>query len=230
MAFGRLERCVVVPRGVNFESDVPSRSPYSSNGAAAYMGRRLRLDLAALAAIRILAARIVRPSSAPRRTPARLRPRRLSKDIRPIAAVHTQATHSWRDHPPTDGHADTTRRLFVAMPFNKDMDDVYEYGIRRTAVASGWICERADREVFTGDVVEWVEQRIQNADLVLAEMTGANPNVYFEVGLARGKRRPVLLVARDASELRFDLRSEKCAVYTSIRDLEEQVRRYLAKL
>jgi hypothetical protein len=80
-------------------------------------------------------------------------------------------------------------RLFVAMPFREEMEDYFEFGILRPAKKQGFICERADKEIFTDDIVAWVKERISTADLVLADLTGANPNVYLEVGYAWGHQR-----------------------------------------
>ena len=53
--------------------------------------------------------------------------------------------------------------------------------------AAGYLGERADLATFTGDVMDWVRARISSANLVIADLTSANPNVYLEVGYAWGK-------------------------------------------
>lgn len=119
--------------------------------------------------------------------------------------------------------AQTKPRVFVAMPFRPDMEDFFEFGILRPAKKLGFICERADREIFTDDIVQWVKERIATADIVLADLTGANPNVYLEVGYAWGHNRPTVLVVRNAEDLRFDVKTQKCFVYGGIKELEKQV-------
>ena len=120
--------------------------------------------------------------------------------------------------------------VFVAMPFAKEMDDVFYYGIQGAAHASGYLCERVDQEVFTGDILARVKQCIDTADLVIAELTGANPNVYLEVGYAWGKAKATVLVARSDKELKFDLQGQRCLTYERIRDLEEALSRTLVQL
>jgi hypothetical protein len=121
-------------------------------------------------------------------------------------------------------------RLFVAMPFREEMADFFEFGILRPAKKLGYICERADREIFTDDIVQWVKERIATADVFLADLTGANPNVYLEVGYAWGHNRPTVLVVRNTDDLRFDVKTQKCFVYGSIKQLEQQVRTLLKAL
>lgn len=111
--------------------------------------------------------------------------------------------------------------VFVAMPFGAETDDVFHYGIQKPVHDSGLLCERIDQETFTGDILTRIKDRIATASLVVAELTGANANVYLEVGYAWGKEVPTVLLARDAGELRFDVRGQRCLIYSRIKDLEE---------
>lgn len=67
--------------------------------------------------------------------------------------------------------------VFVAMPFDEKMDDVFEYGIKGAVNGAGFLCERADMSSFTGDIMDWVKKRIKSASFVIADLTNANPNV-----------------------------------------------------
>jgi hypothetical protein len=117
--------------------------------------------------------------------------------------------------------ADAKPRVFVAMPFKDEMDDIYHYGIVSAVNAAGYLCERADMSSFTGDVLDWVKARIRGASLVIADLTEANPNVYLEVGYAWGCDIPTVLVVRSGDPLKFDVRSQRCLVYKKIKDLED---------
>jgi nucleoside 2-deoxyribosyltransferase len=107
------------------------------------------------------------------------------------------------------------------MPFSEEMEDVFYYGIQNPVRQLGYVCERVDQEAFTGDILEQVKMRIENAEIVIADLTGSNPNVYLEVGYAWGKGRPTVLVANKKDELKFDVRGQKCLKYQSIKDLEK---------
>jgi hypothetical protein len=128
----------------------------------------------------------------------------------------------------TVGYASSSKsHVFVAMPFAAEMDDVFHYGIQGAVNGAGLLCERADLSSFTGDVLDWVKRRISNATLVVADLSSANPNVYLEVGYAWGCHVPTVLLARDAADLRFDVRGQRCLLYTSIKNLEELLRNEL---
>jgi hypothetical protein len=114
----------------------------------------------------------------------------------------------------------TKPHVFVAMPFAPEFDDHFHYGIQQAVNAAGYLCERADLAAFTGDIIAWVKERIDSAHLLIADLSTANPNVYLEVGYAWGKGIPTVLLAREATELRFDVKGQRCIMYNSIRKLE----------
>jgi hypothetical protein len=120
--------------------------------------------------------------------------------------------------------------IFVAMPFSKDLDDVYHYGIQGAVNSAGFLCERADFSTFTGDAMAWVRDRIASAAIVIAELSGANPNVYLEVGYAWGCGRPTILLVRQPTDLKFDVRTQRCLVYERIQDLEKVLQTELGNL
>ena len=126
--------------------------------------------------------------------------------------------------------SENKKRVFVAMPFAEEFADIYDYGILGAVNAAGYLCERADMESFTGNVMEWVKDRIATADLVVADLIGANANVYLEVGYAWGKGRPTILLVNDAECLKFDTRDQRCLTYSRIKELEEKLKQELVNL
>jgi hypothetical protein len=126
--------------------------------------------------------------------------------------------------------SDMKKHVFVAMPYNDDMEDVYEFGIREPVNDAGCLCERCDRDIFTGDILDRIKGRIATASVVVADMTGSNPNVYLEVGYAWGKGIPTLLVAREGEDLKFDVKTQKCIYYKNISHLRKQLMHCISRL
>lgn len=112
---------------------------------------------------------------------------------------------------------------FVAMPFADQFEDVFHYGIAPSVRAAGLLCERIDQAVFTGDILARMKERIESATLLVADLTGANPNVYLEVGYAWARKIPTVLVHHRDSEVKFDVQGQRCLHYASIKDLEEKL-------
>jgi len=126
--------------------------------------------------------------------------------------------------------SDSKPFFFVAMPFDEKMDDIFHYGIRGAVNKAGFLCERADLSSFTGDIMDWVKKRIRNAAVVIADLTTANPNVYLEVGFAWGCGIPTILLVQDTTELKFDVKGQRCIVYKNIKHLEKNLQKELENL
>lgn len=120
--------------------------------------------------------------------------------------------------------------VFVAMPFSKSMEDVYRFGIQESVNAVGFLCERVDMEAFVGDILARIKSRIETSSLIIADLTGANANVYLEVGYAWGKNRPTLFLAQKDDDLKFDVRGQKCIIYESIGELRDKLEQELGRL
>jgi hypothetical protein len=100
------------------------------------------------------------------------------------------------------------RHLFVAMPYAQEFNNAYYFGIKHPVEQLGRKCERVDQDAFNGDIVERIKQRITSAELVIADITGNNPNVYFEVGYAEGIGKTVVLISQK-QETPFDLKTRR---------------------
>jgi hypothetical protein len=131
----------------------------------------------------------------------------------------------------TAGYGSASKpRVFVAMPFADELIDVFHFGIQGAVNSAGLLAERADLSHFVGDVMELVRTRISGANLVIADLTAANPNVYLEVGFAWGKGIPTVLLVKRSTDLQFDVRGQRCIVYSNIKDLEQKLGNELISL
>lgn len=120
--------------------------------------------------------------------------------------------------------------VFVAMPFKKEFDDIFYFGIQGAVHENGLLCERIDQDSFTGDIFTRILSKIEQAKFVIAELSGANPNVYLEVGYALGKGKATILLTKDIKDLQFDIRGYKCLSYERIIDLKEKLTKELSSL
>jgi hypothetical protein len=141
---------------------------------------------------------------------------------KPISGIVAQSLGDARESLGEVGHDSRQKpHVFVAMPFSEEYADRFHYGIRGAVNAAGYLCERADLSSFTGDVMAWVKDRIDSAALVVADLTSANPNVYLEVGYAWGRGVKTVLLVAEGDDLGFDVQTQRCLVFRSIRHLEE---------
>lgn len=120
---------------------------------------------------------------------------------------------------------------FVLMPFSKDFDDIYRLGIKETAEECGMIAERVDEQFYTEGMLERIYNQIEAADLIIADMTGKNANVFYEVGYAHAKQKLCILLTKEASDIPFDLKHHQHIVYgSSITGLKSTLEKHLTAI
>ncbi|KPA11747.1 hypothetical protein MHK_008050 [Candidatus Magnetomorum sp. HK-1] len=119
------------------------------------------------------------------------------------------------------------KKCFVAMPFDKSFDIIYQIAIKQTVEEAGYECLRADELPRGGSILSNIVRNINNSQLIIVDMTGQNPNVMYELGLSHAFRKNVILIARDKSDVPSDLESYYAILYKNPDD--EAYRDFLKK-
>jgi len=78
-----------------------------------------------------------------------------------------------------------TPKTIAAMPFKEVFDDVYFVAMSDAGVSVGGTCIRIDNEYYQGDILQKSKQDIKDSIVIIADISGANPNVLYEVGFSR---------------------------------------------
>ena len=130
-------------------------------------------------------------------------------------------------------HTEPKPFAFVLMPFSKEFDDAYELAIKPACELAGAYAERVDKQIFTGSILERVFNQISKADIIVADMSERNPNVFYEVGYAHALGKQTILLTRSADDIPFDLKHYPHIVYNDRltdlkRDLEARVQWHIA--
>lgn len=86
---------------------------------------------------------------------------------------------------------------FVAMPFTAQHHFVYLFLKNHIETTYLFSCERADDKILNVAIWEKMRDMIVSAHVVVADLTGGNPNVLYELGLAHASKRPVVLITSD---------------------------------
>lgn len=107
-----------------------------------------------------------------------------------------------------------TKKAFVLMPFAEEFSDVYRYLIAESLTSAGYDVMRADDILSQNNILSDIVSGIISSDLIIADLTGSNPNVYYELGIAHTLNKNVILLTQDISELPFDLRSYRVISYS----------------
>ena len=88
------------------------------------------------------------------------------------------------------------RMIFFVMPFNDELHYFYLYIKNHIETNHKLKCKRADEEYFTKPFLEKINDFIRKSDLIIADCTGDNPNVYYEIGLAHSQNKNVILLSQ----------------------------------
>ena len=113
-----------------------------------------------------------------------------------------------RECPFGDEIEEDPKLVFVLTPFAPEFDEVYQQGIKPTWEELDFRVLRADEEFHVHDIMcRAICQNIQRARFIVADMTGRNPNVFYELGLAHAFGKPVILITQHKDDVPFDLQS-----------------------
>jgi hypothetical protein len=104
---------------------------------------------------------------------------------------------------------------FVLMPFDKEFDDIYKLGIKQSCADAGAYCERVDEQIFNESILERIYNQISKADVVIADMTNRNPNVFYEVGYAHALGKTTILLTKNSDDIPFDLKHYPHIIYNN---------------
>jgi Nucleoside 2-deoxyribosyltransferase len=101
-------------------------------------------------------------------------------------------------------------QVFVALPFS-GYDDVFAEIIAPLHTVAEIV--RGDTKRGPGSIPEQIESSIAEADVVIADVSATNANVFFEAGYAFALRKPVILLAKKRRKLPFDVSTYRCVSY-----------------
>ena len=107
---------------------------------------------------------------------------------------------------------------FIVMRFtqNDENDNAYKYGIKKALESLHIKANRADNTVTSGQLLDKIERNIEKSRFIIAKVDSDNLNVYFELGLAMGLDKDVLLISEKGLVLQLptDLKNWECLTYS----------------
>jgi hypothetical protein len=107
---------------------------------------------------------------------------------------------------------------FVIMPFKDELNNIFDQLVKPVVMRAGLLCRRADDLKTNRVIMQDIWQSICQARIIIADLTGLNPNVMYELGIAHTVGKDTILIyQQQAEELRFpfDLAHIRRIIYTN---------------
>jgi len=115
--------------------------------------------------------------------------------------------------PPKERAAPQQASCFIVMPFSQEWSGDVHRVLVDACQAKGVRAVRGDDLFTPTDILEDIWQSINAADFVVADITGRNPNVLYELGIAHALAKPVLILSRSAADIPIDLATRRVILY-----------------
>jgi len=99
------------------------------------------------------------------------------------------------------------------MPFLKDLKPVYDDHIRKPVQQMNLPVSRGDDFFTAKSVMSDIWNAINSCRIVIADCTGRNPNVFYEIGMAHTLGKPVILISQNKDDIPFDIQYIRYLIY-----------------
>lgn len=104
------------------------------------------------------------------------------------------------------------KKCFVVSPIGdpgsdirKNADQLYQHIIKPVCEKCGFVAERVDEFNTSGSITQEILDALNDYELVIADLTGHNPNVFFEIGYRTKSQKPIIHLKRREEVIPFDV-------------------------
>lgn len=116
---------------------------------------------------------------------------------------------------------------FIIMPFSEQWSDrIWERILKPIIINEGLKPLRGD-DLYGRDIMEDIWKGLISAKLIIADITGRNPNVFYELGIAHTLGKNVILLTQNVKDIPFDLNRYRHIVYEDNLDGYEKLEKQL---
>ena len=145
-----------------------------------------------------------------------------------LSKLHTKARQVRRSLPPdasaTSDSGEVSPHAFVIRAFNEALDDAYEHGIAPALQTAGLHVRVATDEYASAEpLIHKIFRFVRECQLVIADLSIARPNCFYELGFADALEKPTVLVARHGTKIPLDLAGREVIFYGNSSQLRPKV-------
>lgn len=136
-------------------------------------------------------------------------------------------------HPPlVDPQYETD--IFMVMPFLEEMQTIYDIHIKSVARNLKLQIKRGDDFFAQHAIMEEIWSATNAAKLIIADCTGKNANVFYELGIAHTLDKPTIMITQNREDIPFDVHHRRGIVYhnnpTGMRKFKKELRTAIIKI
>ncbi|MGC9781286.1 MAG: hypothetical protein HZR80_18740 [Candidatus Heimdallarchaeota archaeon] len=113
--------------------------------------------------------------------------------------------------------------IFIIMAFKPDLDPIFD-AMKEVVEELGYKAKRVDKIPGDYKITDKIIEMITNSVLIIADLTHERPNVYFELGYARGIGKIVITTVRNGTKVHFDVKDWRYISYSDSRILMKKLR------
>ena len=140
-------------------------------------------------------------------------------DVSPLLS-----TDEWRANPQATAEYEPDTAFVMMQIDSKDpkLEDIYNT-IKECFAQFGITAVRADDLEHEDVITRKITERIRVSEFLVADLTGARPSVYYEIGYAHALNRRVIMYRSSGTELHFDLAAYNCPEYSNMTELRKHL-------
>jgi hypothetical protein len=122
------------------------------------------------------------------------------------------------------------RSVFILIPFSSDFEPIYKL-IKQILESPEFnlSCYRSDEIYKPGPIIETILRGIASSQFVIADVTGRNPNVFYELGIAHTVKDFCVILTQNIEDVPFDLRHLHCIIYENSVSVADKLKHDLRK-
>ncbi len=130
------------------------------------------------------------------------------------------------------------KKCFVLMPFEVKYVEIYSEVYKSVCESNGVSCWRVDEISRPGSITKDIVDGILDADLIIADLTSRNPNVFYELGIAHSTGNKTIMTSQNKGDVPFDISNYRIIFYEQsilgskklFRDLDHAIKELLKSL
>lgn len=105
------------------------------------------------------------------------------------------------------------KKCFVIMPFRKEFKEIYTEVYKPVCEENNVLCWRVDEVVGPGSITKDIIEGIIDADIIIADLTLKNPNVFYELGISHATGNKTIMTCQNEKDVPFDIANYRTIFY-----------------